>query len=261
MSRRASRLGRPAGCTRPRNSLVDSRPDRMPPRAPELDRWAGTSTSRAGRASKRANDFSSVMPAPALTHPATSSTGHRLVHDAPQALGRRSPARRPGRRIDAATSSDADRRGDDRDSRAGTSPGTAPAASARRRGWTRAGRSRCRGPTRSGPRPPSGPGTRPAPRSTRAGRRRSTRSPSTAGRSSRRCRGPPPPPWPPPPGPCEMPMVSNMAASTFWPSTASRRSDQRKVPAWIEVEMRLPNEPKMLPRRPMAAGTRTSRPG
>ena len=59
----------------------------------------------------------------------------------------------------------------------------------------------------------------------------------------------------------EMPIVSNMEASTFWPRTASRRSDQRKVPAWIDVEMRLPNEPKMLPRRPMAAGTRTSRPG
>jgi hypothetical protein len=56
-------------------------------------------------------------------------------------------------------------------------------------------------------------------------------------------------------------MVSSIEASTFWPSTASRRIDQRKVPEWIEVERRLPNEPKMLPRSPMAAGTRTSRPG
>ena len=47
----------------------------MPPSAPELDRWAGTSTSRAGSASNWANDFSSVTPAPALMHPATSSTG------------------------------------------------------------------------------------------------------------------------------------------------------------------------------------------
>jgi hypothetical protein len=47
----------------------------MPPSAPELDRWAGTSTSSAGSASKRVNDFSSVSPAPALTHPATSNTG------------------------------------------------------------------------------------------------------------------------------------------------------------------------------------------
>ncbi len=59
----------------------------------------------------------------------------------------------------------------------------------------------------------------------------------------------------------DMPMVSSIAANTFWPSTVSRPSDQRKVPVWMAVDRRLPNAPKMLPRRPMAAGTSTSSPG
>ena len=59
----------------------------------------------------------------------------------------------------------------------------------------------------------------------------------------------------------EIAIVSSIEAKTFWPRTVSRRSDHRNVPAWIEVESRLPKEPKMLPRRPMAAGTSTSRPG
>ncbi len=75
MSRRAWRLGRVSGSTRPRNSFDDSRPDRMPPSAPELDRCAGTSTSSAGKASKRANDFSRVTPASALMHPASTRMG------------------------------------------------------------------------------------------------------------------------------------------------------------------------------------------
>ena len=75
MSRRASRLGPAWGSTKPRNSFDDSRPDRMPPSAPELDRWAGTSTSSAGKASKRANDFSRVTPASALMHPASTRMG------------------------------------------------------------------------------------------------------------------------------------------------------------------------------------------
>ena len=55
--------------------------------------------------------------------------------------------------------------------------------------------------------------------------------------------------------------VSDREASTFWPSTDSRRNDTRNVPVWMEVEIRFPKAPKMLPRSPMAAGTITSRPG
>src|SRR5829696_2924960 len=55
--------------------------------------------------------------------------------------------------------------------------------------------------------------------------------------------------------------VRALAASTFWPRTVSGRVERRKVPAWMVVLMRLPKVPKMFPRRPMAAGTRTSRPG
>ena len=55
--------------------------------------------------------------------------------------------------------------------------------------------------------------------------------------------------------------VSAAAAKMFWPTTVSRRHDSRKVPVWIDVPSRLPSAPKMLPRMPMAAGTRTSRPG
>ncbi len=55
--------------------------------------------------------------------------------------------------------------------------------------------------------------------------------------------------------------VRAMEASTFWPTTVSRRRDRRNVPVWIEVPRRLPRAPKMLPRMPMAAGTSTSRPG
>ena len=49
-----------------------------------------SSTSSAGRASKRANDFSSVRPAPALPHPATSRTGtdSRTIRRSPPAEGR-----------------------------------------------------------------------------------------------------------------------------------------------------------------------------
>ncbi len=55
--------------------------------------------------------------------------------------------------------------------------------------------------------------------------------------------------------------VRAMEATTFWPTTVSRRRDRLNVPVWIEVPSRLPSAPKMLPRMPMAAGTSTSRPG
>ena len=48
MSRRASRPGRRSGATRPRCSFDERRPDRIPPRAPALDRKAGTSTEQGG---------------------------------------------------------------------------------------------------------------------------------------------------------------------------------------------------------------------
>ena len=55
--------------------------------------------------------------------------------------------------------------------------------------------------------------------------------------------------------------VRATAATTFWPTTVSRRRDRRNVPVWIDVPSRLPRAPKMLPRMPMAAGTSTSSPG
>ena len=55
--------------------------------------------------------------------------------------------------------------------------------------------------------------------------------------------------------------VRAIEATTFWPTTVSRRRDRLNVPVWIDVPRRLPSAPKMLPRMPMAAGTSTSRPG
>ena len=50
-------------------------------------------------------------------------------------------------------------------------------------------------------------------------------------------------------------------AARFWPTSVSRRADIRKVPVWTAVPRRLPSAPNTLPRMPIAAGTRTSRPG
>ena len=50
-------------------------------------------------------------------------------------------------------------------------------------------------------------------------------------------------------------------AARFWPTSVSRRPDMRKVPVWTAVPRRLPRAPNTLPRMPMAAGTRTRRPG
>ncbi len=50
-------------------------------------------------------------------------------------------------------------------------------------------------------------------------------------------------------------------AARFWPTTVSRRVDMRKVPVCTAVPSRLPSAPNTLPRMPMAAGTRTRRPG
>src|SRR3546814_7998620 len=47
MSRRAAFDGRPLAGVRPNSSWLDRRPERMPPSAPALERWAGTSTSRS----------------------------------------------------------------------------------------------------------------------------------------------------------------------------------------------------------------------
>ena len=54
---------------------MDTRPERMPPRAPALVRWAGTSTSSAGYWSNSAKRFSSAMPASVLTVAAANRIG------------------------------------------------------------------------------------------------------------------------------------------------------------------------------------------
>ena len=59
----------------------------------------------------------------------------------------------------------------------------------------------------------------------------------------------------------EMDSESASEATTFCPTSVSSRRDTRNVPVWIAVLNRLPRPPKMLPRMPIAAGTRTSRPG
>jgi hypothetical protein len=55
--------------------------------------------------------------------------------------------------------------------------------------------------------------------------------------------------------------VSTIDASTFCRRTLPGRSDRSNWPVWIVVEILLPNVEKMFPRRPIAAGTRTSSPG
>jgi hypothetical protein len=59
----------------------------------------------------------------------------------------------------------------------------------------------------------------------------------------------------------EIDSESRIAAPTFCPKSVSTRFDTRKVPAWIWVPRRLPRPPKMLPRIPIAAGIRMTRPG
>jgi hypothetical protein len=59
----------------------------------------------------------------------------------------------------------------------------------------------------------------------------------------------------------DTPKVRIMAASTFCTSRESRLVETRNVPACRAVLRRLPSAPKTLPRRPMAAGTSSSRPG
>ena len=50
-------------------------------------------------------------------------------------------------------------------------------------------------------------------------------------------------------------------AARFWPTIVSRRADIRNVPVCTTVPRRLPSAPNTLPRMPIAAGTRTRRPG
>ena len=59
----------------------------------------------------------------------------------------------------------------------------------------------------------------------------------------------------------DMARVSSNPASMFCPMRLWRRRENRKRPAWMAVESRLPRAENTLPRRPMAAGTSTSRPG
>ena len=55
--------------------------------------------------------------------------------------------------------------------------------------------------------------------------------------------------------------VSTSEAAMFCPMSVPGRNENRNIPAWIAVERRFPSAEKTLPRRPMAAGTSTSRPG
>ena len=59
----------------------------------------------------------------------------------------------------------------------------------------------------------------------------------------------------------EIERVSAIDATTFWPTTVSARLLRLNVPVWMAVPRRLPRAPNTLPRMPMAAGTRSSRPG
>src|SRR5438552_17434 len=59
----------------------------------------------------------------------------------------------------------------------------------------------------------------------------------------------------------EIESVSAIDATMFWPTTVFARRLRLNVPVWMAVPRRLPRAPKTLPRMPMAAGTRTSRPG
>ncbi len=52
-----------------------------------------------------------------------------------------------------------------------------------------------------------------------------------------------------------------MAPITFCPRRESRRQDHESVPVWMALDSRLPSGPKTLPRRPMAAGMKSNRPG
>ena len=52
-----------------------------------------------------------------------------------------------------------------------------------------------------------------------------------------------------------------MVADTFWPSVESSRQVHEKVPVRMAVDSRPPSGPKRLPRNPMAAGMKSSRPG
>ena len=63
MSARADRSGHGRRLAVPRRSLVDSRPDRMPPRAPALLRCGGHQHQQGRVLVERANRFSRAIPA------------------------------------------------------------------------------------------------------------------------------------------------------------------------------------------------------
>ena len=89
-----------------------------------------------------------------------------------RSFGDRSPCRRRRRRRPT-TASAPRQRGRSRAADEVAWPATGPAGSARRQGWRRAGRSGCRGPSRSGPSRRPAPPWPPAPPGWRARRRRS----------------------------------------------------------------------------------------
>ena len=260
MSARADRSGQVVGSAVPSSSLVDTRPERMPPRAPALLRWAGTSTSSAGYWSNSAKRFSRAVPASVLS----VAAANRIGSDS-RTIRRRSSSRLRAATttiaIEATDSTIAEAVGDEVDpDEAGGQPQRRKRQHVTQHADDRGGDAvevpvpahRARRSAAAWP---------PSRRSTPARRRRSR---SRRGRARRRCprsRGRRRRPSATTAMPTERPAVRTAAASRFWPSTVSRRSDSRKVPAWMAVEMRLPKAPKMLPRSPMAAGTSTSSPG
>ena len=239
---------------------MDTRPDRMPPRAPALLRWAGTSTSSAGYWSNSVEPLLQGDAGQRAERGRREQHRQRLAHDPAQVL---EPA--AGRDHD-----DRDRRDRQHDAEAvgdQVDPDQAGGQPQRREGEHVAEHADDRGgdavevPVPGGPRPRSAPAWPPARRSTRARRRRS-RSPR--GRARRRCprsRAPTATTFATTAMPTDRPAVSTAAASRFCPSTVSRRSDRRNVPAWIAVEMRLPKAPKMLPAQPDGGRHEHEQPG
>ncbi len=247
------------GGARPRSSLLDSRPERIPPRAPALERWAGTRMRSAGSAVNVSRRRSRATPAMLLTRPASTSTG-RDVRTMRRSWG--SDETIPATRAPTAAS-----------------PSTHPSPDETRPKPRRPVASQRAGRVRTSPRvETSGAFTlsRSHPKRTAPAAR-----PRVAASTGSEATNPPPtdtrvrsarPMVSPSPSPTDtsapmrtsttdMPSVSAPAASTFWPRTVERRSRSCSSPAWMAVDTRLPNEPNTLPRSPMAAGTRRSRPG
>ena len=232
-----------------------------PPSAPELERWAGTRIRSAGSAVKVSSRRSRATPARLLTSPANSSTGidERTMR---RSCGRseRAPEHQRG---------DGERRPASSRGSVVTSPRPEEPGGQVEGGQgehVAEGRHQRRGHVVEVPAVAHGAGRQPE----RGGEHGERRQRPAAHRHERQVGeadgGAEAEPHgherrPSPRGSATCPRVRAAAASTFWPSTVVRRRRSCSSPAWIDVDTRLPREPNTLPRSPMAAGTRTSRPG